>query len=142
MGTTAESDDDIRRELLDPIAARATTLLDALDDVVELDLDLDLAGGPARVDAAVARLGALCADHVRRGADSDDLVARWAFLVRRADVAGFDDAVAALHRADRRLVMQYVGPLPAAHFIDRVGAAMDGSGEDVDPFVGTGRWGW
>ena len=70
---------------------------------------------------------------------AEDPVLRWAFLVPVADVGKFDEAVMGIQEDNPTLSIRYVGPLPAAHFVD-----WDGSNtqEYTDSFTGSGKWGW
>jgi hypothetical protein len=69
----------------------------------------------------------------------EDPVLRWAFLVDADDVASFDAAVTSIRAAYPSLAIRYVGPLPAAHFVDWPSAPDDAP---ADPFQGDGGWGW
>jgi hypothetical protein len=70
----------------------------------------------------------------------EDPVLRWAFLVHRdpgapsrRDLRQFDEAVERVRRGHPELVIEYVGPLPAFHFVGPVEPA----GEPA-----RSRWGW
>jgi hypothetical protein len=69
----------------------------------------------------------------------EDPVLRWAFLVHRdsepggRDLEHFDEAVARARHDNAEFVIEYVGPLPAFHFV--------GTAEAVGEPAG-GRWGW
>ena len=68
----------------------------------------------------------------------EDPVLRWSFLVR--DLDAFDDVVAALRSSYAGVTFEYVGPLPAAHFVGwRGGTAVS---SEPDSFSGSGRWSW
>jgi gas vesicle protein GvpL/GvpF len=69
----------------------------------------------------------------------EDPVLRWAFLINGDDLAIFDQAVVSLRAAYPNLVIRYVGPLPAAHFVDWRAKPED---DRVDTFQGNGSWGW
>jgi hypothetical protein len=68
----------------------------------------------------------------------EDPLLRWAFLVDADDLAIFDEAVISIRAAYPSLTIRYVGPLPAAHFVDWRTAPDDAP---VDTFHGDG-WGW
>lgn len=86
----------------------------------------------------------------------EDPVLRWAFLVNRADLDAFDRAIVEVRSRYPAMAIRYVGPLPAAHFVDwqpttdgdRVSdSAVDWrpttDGEPVsDSFSSQGSWGW
>ena len=72
----------------------------------------------------------------------EDPVLRWAFLVRAEAVDEFDQAVADLRRRYPDLAIDYVGPLPAVHFVAVPAHAPAGAGEAADSFGGSGQWGW
>jgi hypothetical protein len=94
-------------------------------------------------EAIVQRLRPLCVDDMARATirGPEDPVLRWAFLVRRDDLHLLDDAIVAL-RADYPTVsLRYAGPLPPAHFIDRVVQERTAQ-SDADTFAGNGSWGW
>jgi hypothetical protein len=138
---------------------------DEMDDVVALvtggapPLDLTGADLATRIEVG-QRIAALVTDHRREVAASvvdrlrrlsvddvpraqlggpEDPVLRWAFLVKRDDVELFDDAVASLRAEFPSLTFRYVGPLPAAHFVDREPVPAT---EPADSFRGDGSWGW
>jgi hypothetical protein len=70
---------------------------------------------------------------------AEDPVLRWAFLVRVADVSKFDETVMGIQEDNPSLSIHYVGPLPAAHFVDWDGPTKQ---EYTDSFTGSGKWGW
>jgi gas vesicle protein GvpL/GvpF len=70
----------------------------------------------------------------------EDPVLRWAFLIDANDLVTFDEAVIGIRAAYPNLVIRYVGPLPAAHFVDWRGRPE--RGDEVDTFQGNGSWGW
>lgn len=78
----------------------------------------------------------------------EDPVLRWAFLINTDDLASFDEAVAGVRAAYPNLAVRYVGPLPAAHFVDwraRADASADAQLPDHathDTFQANGSWGW
>jgi hypothetical protein len=69
----------------------------------------------------------------------EDPVLRWAFLVHRNDGPGtqdlehFDEAIEKARRAHPELLIGYVRPLPAFHFVNAAKPA--GEAPQV-------RWGW
>ena len=70
---------------------------------------------------------------------AEDPVLRWAFLVRADDVSRFDETVMGIQADYPSLSIRYVGPLPAAHFVDWDGSITQ---EHTDSFTGSGKWGW
>jgi hypothetical protein len=70
---------------------------------------------------------------------AEDPVLRWAFLVKADDIATFDDMVVSIRAAYPPLSIRYVGPLPAAHFVDW---RMTPEGDETDPFQTQNSWGW
>jgi len=70
---------------------------------------------------------------------AEDPVLRWAFLVRAADVSTFDETVMEIQADYPSLSIRYVGPLPAAHFVDWDTPITP---EYTDSFTGSGKWGW
>jgi hypothetical protein len=179
LGTAARDDEEVRRVVLDAVAADVVPRLDALDGLVELQLDVDddesealaaiadaqpgasaeamdldatielgqriadllMAHRRQLADEVVGRLSTLSVANVPRSVirGPEDPVLRWAFLVRRDDVPAFDEAVAALRGDYPNLAFRYVGPLPAAHFVDRTEVAAQ---QSADTFRGNGSWGW
>ena len=95
------------------------------------------------VDELLARLAPHAVDNVPRSMISgpEDPLLRWAFLVRRDQLDDFDAAVGQMEQDYPALAFRYVGPLPAAHFVDRV-VLPDAAERDADQFAGSGRWGW
>lgn len=92
-------------------------------------------------EAVLQRLAPLA---VRNGPRSmiktaEDPVLRWAFLVRIDEISKFDEAVMGIQEDYPSLSIRYVGPLPAAHFVDWDGVAEQ---EYTDSFTGSGKWGW
>ena len=89
----------------------------------------------------VERLRRLAVDDVPRAqiAGPEDPVLRWAFLVKADDVGLFDEAIVALRAEFPSVSFRYVGPLPAAHFVDREPVSAT---DPVDNFHGNGSWGW
>jgi hypothetical protein len=69
----------------------------------------------------------------------EDPVLRWAFLVKADDITTFDDTVVSIRAAYPPLAIRYVGPLPAAHFVDWRTAP---ESEETDPFQTHNSWGW
>jgi hypothetical protein len=69
----------------------------------------------------------------------EDPVLRWAFLVKADDIATFDDTVVSIRAAYPSLAIRYVGPLPAAHFVDW---RTTPEGDETDQFRTQGNWGW
>lgn len=69
----------------------------------------------------------------------EDPVLRWAFLVKADDIATFDDTVVSIRAAYPSLAIRYVGPLPAAHFVDW---STTPDSDETDPFETQGNWGW
>ncbi|MDT4894091.1 MAG: hypothetical protein QOE97_3126 [Pseudonocardiales bacterium] len=179
LGTVASSEDEARREVLDAGVGDLLPRLEALDGVVELQLDVDddeaeslaaIAATPAGqhaepmdldatielgqqiagllmahrqelADEVVGRLSQLSVDNVARALirGPEDPVLRWAFLVRLDDLPKFDEAIAVLRAERPNLAFRYVGPLPAAHFVDRTEVAAH---QAADTFRGDGSWGW
>lgn len=179
FGTAVTDEHSLRHEILEGSAAAFRGTLDALDDLVEVHVDVD--DDEAETIAAIARsapelrpsgqdlsaavevgqqvasalmlrrqefaeqilerLRPLAVDDAARGAirGPEDPVLRWAFLVRRGDLALFDDAVIAVRSEFPSLAFRYVGPLPAADFVDRLTPL---STDSADTFGGSGRWGW
>jgi gas vesicle protein GvpL/GvpF len=70
---------------------------------------------------------------------AEDPVLRWAFLVRADDVSRFDETVMGIQADYPSLSIRYVGPLPAADFVDWDGSITQ---EHTDSFTGSGKWGW
>lgn len=68
----------------------------------------------------------------------EDPVLRWAFLVKQDDLEFFDEAVVGVRSKHPSLAIHYVGPLPAAHFVDWQASPEP---ED-DQFSSQGHWGW
>jgi hypothetical protein len=68
----------------------------------------------------------------------EDPVLRWAFLVKQDDLKIFDEAVVGVRSKHPSLAIHYVGPVPAAHFVDW----QTSSEPDDDNFSGQGHWGW
>jgi len=71
---------------------------------------------------------------------AEDPVLRWAFLVRVDDVSRFDETVMGIQADYPSLSIRYVGPLPAAHFVDWDASTLPQ--EQTDSFTGSGKWGW
>jgi hypothetical protein len=69
----------------------------------------------------------------------EDPVLRWAFLVKADDITTFDETVVSIRAAYPSLAIRYVGPLPAAHFVDWRAAP---ESEEADPFQTQSNWGW
>jgi hypothetical protein len=179
LGTVAGSDDEVRQDVLDARAGELAPALDALDGVIELQLDVDddeaeslaaitaasLGRHAAPMDlSATVELGQQVAgvlmEHRQQVADEvvgvlrqlsvddvarslirgpEDPVLRWAFLVRLDDLHLFDEAIVSLRAENPTLCFRYVGPLPAAHFVDRIEVAAQHAS---DTFRGDGSWGW
>lgn len=72
----------------------------------------------------------------------EDPVLRWAFLISADDLAIFDEAVVSLRAAYPNLAIRYVGPLPAAHFVDWRGRTDETGDGSLDAFQADGSWGW
>jgi len=91
----------------------------------------------------VAQLRPFAVDDVPRSVirGPEDPMLRWAFLVKRDDVERFDEAVVAVRSQHPSTAIRYVGPLPAAHFVDR---PQDEPGETdpADSFSPQGSWRW
>jgi hypothetical protein len=68
----------------------------------------------------------------------EDPVLRWAFLVQQDDLELFDEAVVGVRSKHPSLAIHYVGPVPAAHFVDWQTSSEPGD----DNFSGQGHWGW
>ncbi|MGN6606401.1 MAG: GvpL/GvpF family gas vesicle protein [Jatrophihabitans sp.] len=94
-----------------------------------------------QAEAVVERLRSVARDDVARGQvrGPEDPVLRWAFLVARADLDRFDAAVAEVQADFPALQFRSVGPLPAAHFLDRRTTTVH---QAADTFRGSGSWGW
>lgn len=92
-------------------------------------------------DAIVDRLRPIAVRDAPRSVieGPEDPVLRWAFLVRLDDISIFDEAVTAIQAEHPTLSIHYVGPLPAAHFVDWEVAPAQ---QDPDSFRGSGDWGW
>lgn len=92
-------------------------------------------------DQLVQRLRGYCVDDVPRAVigGPEDPVLRWAFLVRAEDLALLDQEVIALRADFPSLSIRHVGPLPAAHFVDRMPQSHDAA---ADSFRSSGSWGW
>lgn len=73
------------------------------------------------------------------GGEAENRILRWAFLVGRDDVDAFDGTVREVRMRYPSLTINYIGPLPAAHFLDLLAEPRDTSG---DAFRGSGNWGW
>lgn len=71
----------------------------------------------------------------------EDPVLRWAFLVKRDDVEQFDEAVVAVRAQQPRIEIRYVGPLPPAHFLDRLQDEPTET-DPADSFTPEGSWRW
>jgi hypothetical protein len=71
----------------------------------------------------------------------EDPMLRWAFLVRRDDVADFDQAVIAVRSHHPKTAIRYVGPLPPAHFIDWQQDS-DPQVAQPDSFSASSSWGF
>jgi hypothetical protein len=178
LGTVVETDDDVRRDVLDANAADLAAALDGLDGFVEVHVDVDddqvealsaVASVPGLRDpggsgvfadiergrliaqelvqrrgrlaeAIVARLRPLCVDDVPRATmrGPEDPLLRWAFLIRRDDLPHLDEAVGTLCADYPTVNVRYVGPLPPAHFLDRLASTP----ATTDPFRSDGTWGW
>jgi Gas vesicle synthesis protein GvpL/GvpF len=69
----------------------------------------------------------------------EDPVLRWAFLVKADDITTFDETMVSIRAAYPSLAIRYVGPLPAAHFVDW---RTTPDSEETDPFQAQGNWGW
>lgn len=95
----------------------------------------------ALADDLLSRLRPYAVDDVPRSVISgpEDPVLRWAFLVRAGDVPLLDEQVVALRADHPNLSIRHVGPLPAAHFVDRMPETHDAA---ADTFRGSGSWGW
>jgi|SoiMethySBSTD1v2_1073268.scaffolds.fasta_scaffold289430_2 hypothetical protein len=70
----------------------------------------------------------------------EDPVLRWAFLVQVDDVSRFDETVMGIQANYPSLSIRYVGPLPAAHFVDWDASITQE--QHTDSFTGSGKWGW
>jgi hypothetical protein len=70
----------------------------------------------------------------------EDPVLRWAFLVKLDDISIFDEAVTGIRSEYPSLSINYVGPLPAAHFVDWDPPSAQEN--DADSFRAGGNWGW
>jgi hypothetical protein len=95
----------------------------------------------------VEQLRPIAVDDLARSelSSADDPLLRWAFLVRARDVTRFDDAVDELRTQFPAVAFRHVGPLPAAHFADRVGrdaSRSDATPRETDSFAAHGRWGF
>lgn len=93
-------------------------------------------------DEIVARLRPIAVRDTPRSAiqGAEDPVLRWAFLVKADDIGTFDETVASIRAAYPSLAIRYVGPLPAAHFVDWH-ATWDDS-DASDPFRTHSNWSW
>jgi hypothetical protein len=69
----------------------------------------------------------------------EDPVLRWAFLVKADDIVTFDETVVSIRAGYPSLAIRYVGPLPAAHFVDW---RTTPDSDETDPFQTQGNWGW
>jgi hypothetical protein len=180
LGTVAGSEDQVRQDVLDARAGELAPALDALNGVVELQLDVDddeaeslaaitaaslgrHAAAPMDLSATVElgqQVAGVLMEHRQQVADEvvgalrhlavddvarsvirgpEDPVLRWAFLVRLDDLHRFDEAIVSLRAENPTLSFRYVGPLPAAHFVDRIEVAAQ---QASDTFRGDGSWGW
>ena len=92
-------------------------------------------------EAILQRLGPLAVRNAPRSVirTAEDPVLRWAFLVRVDEISKFDETVMAIQEDYPSLSIRYVGPLPAAHFVDWDGVTEQ---ETTDRFTGSGKWGW
>jgi hypothetical protein len=178
LGTVLADESDVRSVVLETGAEDLLQRLDALDGMIEVQLDAD--DDEAEAFAALAesapdlqspggdmatriefgkqvaemliehrqrlaqniveRLAHLAVDHVPRSELSgpEDPLLRWAFLIRQDDLRLFDDAVLELRSEHPSLSFHYVGPLPAAHFVQRLSL----TSSTADTFRGEGAWGW
>ncbi len=93
-------------------------------------------------DAILQRLRPLSVRDAPRSVinSAEDPVLRWAFLVGADDISGFDEMVMEIQADYPSLSIRYVGPLPAAHFVDWDMSMM--TQEYTDSFTGSGKWGW
>ncbi len=187
LGTMADDEDAVRRDVVDAVAAEVGPLLDRLDGLVEVHVDVDDDEGEALAAIAAAapslrrtgqsrpadlserieagqQVAALLVDHRQHLADEvlhrlrgftvddvprsviagpEDPVLRWALLLRAEDLALLDQEVIALRADYPSLSIRHVGPLPAAHFVNRLSATSAGNPDTTaDPFRGRGTWGW
>lgn len=69
----------------------------------------------------------------------EDPVLRWAFLIEAKDIGRFDDTVGRLRNRYPGVAIRHVGPLPAAHFVDRIQTTVT---EPSDSFEQSGSWSW
>ena len=92
-------------------------------------------------EAIIQRLRPLAVRDTPRSVinSAEDPVLRWAFLVQVADISQFDEAVMDIQADYPSLSIRYVGPLPAAHFVDWDAPITQ---EYSDSFTGSGKWGW
>lgn len=92
-------------------------------------------------DEIVERLRPIAVRDAPRSAINgpEDPVLRWAFLVKADDITTFDETVVSIRAAYPSLAIRYVGPLPAAHFVDWRAAP---ERDETDPFQTQSNWGW
>ena len=141
-----DADDDEAEAISAVAAAAPRPTMQALDlesriAVGEQVATLLVAHRQNLADAILQRLRALAVRDTPRSVinTAEDPVLRWAFLVRAADVSGFDEMVMEIQADYPSLSIHYVGPLPPAHFVDWDAPRTQ---EYTDSFTGSGKWGW
>jgi hypothetical protein len=141
--------DDDEAEAIAAVAAVAAAAPDAGGGAMDLDAKLEFGGQIAALlmehrrslaEEILADLRPIAVTDTPRSLlqGPEDPVLRWAFLVKQGDLEFFDEAVVGVRSKHPSLALHYVGPLPAAHFVDWQASPEP---ED-DQFSGQGHWGW
>lgn len=140
--------DDNEAEAISAVAQAAPT---APGQTLDFDAALDLGQHVGALliehrqrlaDEIVARLRPIAVRDTPRSViqGPEDPVLRWAFLVKTDDLATFDESVVGIRAAYPSLAISYVGPLPAAHFVDWRSTSDDGAASDS--FQTDSNWSW
>jgi gas vesicle protein GvpL/GvpF len=141
-----DADDDEAEAIAAVAAAAPRPTLQARDlesriAVGEQIASLVVAHRQSLAEAILQRLVPLAVRNAPRSMikTAEDPVLRWAFLVRVDEISKFDETVMDIQEDYPSLSIRYVGPLPAAHFVDSGGITEQ---EYTDSFTGSGKWSW